>query len=58
MELCHTNFEMRSPAIEKLEQFIQEWRTHWEKSAPDFERFEHELHEQINPIECEMLTEE
>jgi len=58
MELCHTNFEMRSPAIEKLGQFIQEWRTHWEKSAPDYERFEHELHEQINPIECEMLTEE
>lgn len=58
MELCHTNFEKGSPAIQKLGQFIQEWQTHWEKDPPDFERFEHELHEQINQIECEMLREE
>ena len=28
------------------------------KITPNFERFERELHEQINHIECELLTEE
>jgi hypothetical protein len=30
----------------------------WEKDPPDFERFEHELHERIMALECELLTAE
>jgi hypothetical protein len=58
MEFCHTNPILRSSAIEQLCQFVQEWQKQWETSTPDFERFEHELHEKIMTVECEMLTEE
>lgn len=58
MEFCHKNPTLESPALKKLGQFVLEWRTRWETSTPDFERFEHELHEQIMALECELLTEE
>ena len=58
MEFCHTNPILRSSAIQQLCQFVLEWRTQWETTTPDFERFEHELHEQIMVIERELLTEE
>jgi len=58
MEFCHTNPILRSAAIEQLCQFVQEKQKQWETSTPDFERFEHELHEKIMTVECEMLTEE
>jgi hypothetical protein len=58
MELCHKNPDWESPAVHKLGQFIQEWHTRWDQSTPDFERFEHELHEHITRIEREMLSEE
>ena len=58
MEFCHTNPILRSAAIEQLCQFVQEWQKQWETSTPDFERFEHELHEKIMAVECEMLKEE
>jgi len=58
MELCHKKPVLQSLAIEKLGQFVLEWRRRWETGTPDFERFEHELHEQIMAIESELLTEE
>jgi len=58
MEFCHTNLILRSSAIEQLCQFVQEWQKQWETGTPDFERFEHKLHEKIMAVECEMLTEE
>jgi hypothetical protein len=58
MEFCHNNPDLESPAIQKLGQFIQEWHTRWDQSTPDFERFEHELHEHITTLEREMLTQE
>lgn len=58
MELCHKKPVLQSPAIGKLGQFVMEWRRRWETGTPDFERFEHELHEQIMAIESELLTEE
>jgi hypothetical protein len=58
MEFCHTNPILRSSAIEQLCQFVQEWQKQWEMSTPDFERFEHELHEKMMAVESEMLTEE
>ena len=58
MALCHTDSIWESPAIQRLGQFIRERRQQWALSTPDFERFEHELHEQIRAIECEFLAEE
>ena len=58
MELCHKNPTLQSPTLEKLGQFVLEWQTRWEKNPPDFERFEHELHERIMALECELLTAE
>lgn len=49
---------LQSPAIEGLRQFVLEWQTQWETGTPDFERFEHELHERIMAVEREMLAEE
>jgi hypothetical protein len=58
MELCHTDPVLQSAAIRRLGQFILERRKQWAGDTPDFERFEHELHEQIQAIECEFLAEE
>jgi hypothetical protein len=58
MEFCHTNPILRSAALEQLCQFVLEWQKQWETSTPDFERFEHELHEKMMAVESEMLTEE
>ena len=58
MALCHTDPILESPAIQRLGQFILELRQRWAGSTPDFERFEHELHEQIQAVECEFLAAE
>jgi hypothetical protein len=58
MEFCHKNPSLQSPAMQQLGQFILEWQTGWETSTPDFERFEHEVHERIMALECELLSEE
>lgn len=58
MELCHKHAVLPSPAIERLEQFILERRAQWAAGTPDFEVFEHELHERIMAIEREFLGEE
>jgi len=58
MEFCHDNPILRSPAIERLGQFIREQGVQWTTGTPDFERFEHELHEQIMTLERELLGEE
>lgn len=58
MALCHTDPILESPAIQRLRQFVRERRHQWARSTPDFERFEHELHAQIQAIECEFLAEE
>lgn len=58
MELCHRNPTLQSHALQQLGQFVREWQREWEASPPDFERFEHELHEQIMALEGELLTAE
>ncbi len=58
MESCCRNPIVTSPAIERLGQFILEWRRRWAAGTPDFEHFEHELHAQIMAIERELLAEE
>jgi hypothetical protein len=58
MTLCHTDLILESPAIQRLGQFMQDRRQQWALSAPDFERFERELHDHLQAIECEFLAEE
>ena len=58
MEFCHDNPILRSPALERLGQFIRERGVQWATGTPDFERFEHELHEQMMAIEREWLDAE
>lgn len=58
MTVCHTDLVLESPAIQRLGQFIRDRRHQWAHSTPDFERFEHELHDQIQALECEFLAAE
>jgi hypothetical protein len=58
MEFCHENSILRSPAMQRLGQFVQDWRAQWADDPPDFERFERELHEQVMAVERELLAEE
>ena len=58
MELCHTDSVLPSQAIQRLGQFIREHRQQWTSSAPDFERFERDLHEMVMAVECELIGEE
>jgi hypothetical protein len=47
MELCHSDSVLESLAIERLRQFVLARRQQWANGTSDFERFEHELHEQV-----------
>ncbi len=58
MEFSHENSILRSPAIQRLGQFALEWQAQWEEGTPDFEQFEHKLHEHIMAIEREFLEAE
>lgn len=58
MRLCPGDSILESPAMQRLRQFILAHRQQWATSPPEFERFEQELHEQIQAIECELLAAE
>jgi len=58
MEFCHENSILRSPAIQRLGQFVLDWRAQRADNPLDFERFERELHEQVMAVERELLAEE
>ena len=58
MEFCHKTSILHSAAMERLGQFIRERQMQWEDGTPDFESFEHELHEHIMAIEREFLKED
>jgi hypothetical protein len=58
MTFLHNNPVLPSSAIQDLGQFVLNWREQWAMDTPDFECFEHELHERIMAIERELLTEE
>lgn len=58
MTFWHRHSELQSPAMAGLRQFVQEWQVQWETDTPDFERFEHALHERIMAVERELLAEE
>lgn len=44
--------------MDQLGQFVLDWRVQWAGGTPDFEQFEHELHDHIMAIERQVLKEE
>jgi hypothetical protein len=58
MVFCHTNSVLRSPAVQQLGQFVQDWHAQQTDGLPDFECFERELHERVMAVEREILEEE
>ena len=58
MIFSHDNSVLTSTAIQEVGQFILKQREQWAMGPPDFERFEHELHEHIMAVERELLAEE
>ncbi len=58
MTFLHKNSILPSSALEELRQFVLEWRKQWATETPDFEGFEHELHQRVMAVEREILAEE
>jgi hypothetical protein len=58
MAFSHEYLFLHSAAMEQLGQFVLDWREQWAEGTPDFEQFEHKLHEHIMTIERELLKEE
>jgi hypothetical protein len=60
MEVSHKNDGLASPAFERLGQFVRQRRQQRETDGFtfDFEAFEHELHEHMSALECELVAEE
>lgn len=58
MEKCYSDDVLKSPAADRLRQFIREHRQKQDQGLPDFEAFERELHEQITALERELVAEE
>ena len=58
MGFCHENSVLRRSALQRLGQFVLERRAQWVDGTPDFEHFEHELHERVMAIERQLLVEE
>jgi hypothetical protein len=58
MTFLHKKANLQSPALEGMRQFVLAWRERWARGTPDFEQFEHELHQQMMAIERELLADE
>ena len=58
MEFSHKNSILQSATLQRLEQFLQEWRAQSSEEMPNFETFEEQLHEQVMAVERELLAEE
>jgi hypothetical protein len=58
MGFCHENSILQSAAIQRLGQFVTDWHARQTDSPPDFEQFEHELHECVQAVERELLAAE
>ena len=58
MTFLHEKSDLQSPALEGLRQFVLARREQWATGTPDFEQFEHELHQQIMALERELLADE
>jgi hypothetical protein len=58
MRLLHEKSNLHSETLEELEGFLLGQREKWSESTPDFEGFEHELHERMMALERELLMAE
>lgn len=58
MEASHSDDVLKSPAADRLRQFVRQHRQEWGHGTPDFETFERELHEQMMALERELVAEE
>ena len=58
MEVYHSEPIPPSPALQRLGQFVRARAQQWTDGTPDFEQFEHELHERVMALERELVTAE
>lgn len=58
MELSPNDTSLHSPAAIKLAEFLRKQRKSCVLESSDFESFEHELHERVIALECELVGEE
>lgn len=60
MSVSHISDAMQTPAFWRLASFIRQQQQHWQEreTAPDFERFERELHEHVMALERDLLADE
>ena len=58
MTFWHERSDLQSTAIEELRQFVEKRREQGSRDTPDFEAYEHALHERIMAVERELLAEE
>lgn len=58
MTFWHEKSVLQSPALEELRQFVLEWDEQWATGTPDYESYEHQLHQRVMAIERELLAEE
>lgn len=58
MEVKQSDDSLQSPAGQQLRDFLRGRQQAWQQGVPDFEQFEHELHEHIMNLEREYLAED
>jgi hypothetical protein len=58
MTFWHEKWDLQSPALEGLRQFVLDRDEQWRTGPPDFESYEHDLHQRVMAIERELLAEE
>jgi hypothetical protein len=58
MKVCHTPDIFDSPMAQRLRHFVRERAQAWKTGTPEFEEFEHELHEQMMALERELVAAE
>ena len=58
MEVYHRDAILQSPTLQRLGQFVREHAQQWAHGTPDFEQFEHQLHEHVTALEREWVAQE
>ncbi len=56
MTFLHEKSNLQSPALKELRQFVLEWDEQRATGPPDFESYEHELHQRVMAMERELLA--
>lgn len=58
MKVSHSYDLLKSPAAQRLGQFVREQERQWQTTMPIYEQFEHDLHQQMVELERELLAAE